>query len=505
MGRFSVPGFSLVWGDNSSRAFADDEDPASGVVSSRSSHKTSSTSNYLDTSNDGYEDWSQQRVCTAREASHATNYGRAFMRLMRQNVVGVGRTRIVIDDEYTQAAWDQFWLRPTLRDWTGEQTANVVLNNALTDGDFFSEWGQSADGKWGIFPRDSLIVNEHNSTGYLGSWYSSLDNSLEGDGPRIIEGIELDRATYAPIAYHLDLAGGIKRVLSVDMIHIFDRRWINQVRGRPAIWQGIQALRDVDNLRGYVADDAKKRSRLAWIFKVKRSLQNHLERIWRRKNPDTEADQEKLLDDYMDQAVNLEPGANLVLDEDVDVDSTQSMGGISGRDYDIIRKHFIGDAGAAMGLQYATMAGDNSDGNFGSQRLGRLQDIGFFETYQGLIKTFLEMLYVGWIVRAQVLDPALSLDAVFRIMQPGWEAIDPTKTAIANKNNLENALTTRSLIAASEHGMDWETEIYPQWKKEKDMIAAVSAGPEDPQTMATIPNTNGHRPTQPRRREYAKS
>ena len=247
---------------------------------------------------------------------------------------------------------------------------------------------------------------------------------------------------------------------------------MNQVRGRPAIWQGIKALQDVDKLRGYVADDVKKRSRLAWIFKVKRSLQNHLERIWRRKNPDTESDNQKLLDDYMDQAINLEPGANLVLDEEIDVNSSQNMGGITGSDYDITRKHFIGDAGANMGLQYATMAGDNSDGNFASQRLGRLQDIGFFETYQGFIKTFLEMLYVGWIMRASELDPGLRLDAVFRVMQPGWEAIDPPKTAIANKNNLAEALTTRTLITASEHGMDWETEVYPQWKKEREMIVA---------------------------------
>ena len=292
------------------------------------------------------------------------------------------------------------------------------------------------------------------------------------------------------------------------MIHIFDRRWVNQVRGRSIIWQGIKALQEVDNLRGYVADDVKKRSRLAWIFKVKRSLQNHLERVWRRKNPETEADNQKLLDDYMDQAVNLEPGANLVLDEEVDVNSSQNMGGITGNDYDITRKNFIGDAGANMGLQYATMAGDNSDGNFASQRLGRLQDIGFFETYQGLIKKFLEMLYVGWIMRASELDPGLRLDAVFRIMQPGWEAIDPTKTAIANKNNLAEALTTRSLITASERGMDWETEVYPQWKKEREMIVAAvltAGGNGAVPPPSSMTDRNGTHPDSGKRREYAQS
>ena len=504
-----TPWFALTWGGptevGSPQGF-EDEDPASGVVASRSTQKTNATNLYL--SGDGYERWGEDRICQAREAAQTTTYGRAFMRLMRQNVVGTGRTRIRVDHAYTQKAWDRFWMKPCLRGWSGEETANVVLNNLMTDGDFFAQWAQATDGMWGIFPRDSLLINDRNSTGYIGSWYSSFDGPLAGDSPRIIEGIELERATYAPIAYHLDLSRGDERVPASEMIHIFDRRWVNQVRGRPVIWQGIKALQDVDNLRGYVADDVKKRSRLAWIFKVKRSLQNHLERIWRRNHPLIEADNQKLLDDYMDQAINLEPGANLVLDEEVDVNSSQSMGGIAGSDYDITRKHFIGDAGASMGLQYATMAGDNSDGNFASQRLGRLQDIGFFETYQGLIKTFLEMLYVGWIMRASELDPGLRLDAVFRVMQPGWESIDPTKTAIANKNNLAEALTTRTLITASERGMDWETEVYPQWKKEREMIVAavLTAGGDGaaPQP-ASITDRNVTYPHSSRRREYAQS
>ena len=507
-----TPWFALTWGapaDTGSPRGFEDEDPASGVLASRSTQKTSTVNFNL--SNDGYEPWGEDRVCEAREASHSTTYGRAFMRLMRQNVVGTGRTRIRIDHAYTQAAWDRFWMQPCLREWSGEETVNIVLNNLITDGDFFSQWVQVPGGMWGIFPRDALLINDRNSTGYggySGSRYDSFDGPLAGGSPRIIEGIELERATYAPIAYHLDLSRGDERVPASEMIHIFDRRWVNQVRGRSIIWQGIKALQDVDNLRGYVADDVKKRSRLAWIFKVKRSLQNHLERVWRRKNPETEADNQKLLDDYMDQAVNLEPGANLVLDEEVDVNSSQNMGGITGDDYDITRKNFIGDAGANMGLQYATMAGDNSDGNFASQRLGRLQDIGFFETYQGLIKKFLEMLYVGWIMRASELDPGLRLDVVFRVMQPGWEAIDPTKTAIANKNNLAEALTTRSLITASERGMDWETEVYPQWKKEREMIVAAvltAGGNGAVPPPSSMTDRNGTHPDSGKRREYAQS
>ena len=81
-------------------------------------------------------------------------------------------------------------MKPCVRGWSGEETTNVVLNNLITDGDFFAQWAQGQDGMWGIFPRDSLLINDSNSTGYIGSWYDSFDGPWAGDRPRIIQGIE---------------------------------------------------------------------------------------------------------------------------------------------------------------------------------------------------------------------------------------------------------------------------------------------------------------------------
>jgi lambda family phage portal protein len=69
----------------------------------------------------------------------------------------------------------------------------------------------------------------------------------------------------------------------------------------------------------------------------------------------------------------------------------------------------------------------------------------------------------------------------------GW--IDPLKEVQAEQVRLENALTTRSQIAAANDGLDWETEIAPQLVEEEALLAQLrsEAGVEAPQAKPLMP------------------
>lgn len=71
----------------------------------------------------------------------------------------------------------------------------------------------------------------------------------------------------------------------------------------------------------------------------------------------------------------------------------------------------------------------------------------------------------------------------------GW--IDPLKEVQAEQLRLQNALTTRSQIAAANDGADWETEIAPQLVEEEALLEQLrrDAGVETPASRETSPPT----------------
>ena len=458
----------LVWGEKplEPMRFSDDAETPAAV---KSSTDIPASKRY---SLGGHQEWSRLAISQSRQAAHETSYGCRFLKVLDQEVVGAMRTRLRLDDENLQRRWNRWWHMPTTCGWSGETLLHVLFRHLTVDGDAIVEWVRTPEG-WLVQPIDPLLLGAAGSNPSMAS-----DARLWGIGGHWVQntysedtGIDVDDATGRPVQYRiLDRDGEERAIPASEVIHVFQHLWIGQRRGLPCFSDvGIKALEQMDCLRSSVADDFRKRAALGLIFRIQRSLSDGLVRLFQRKNPDTDANEQALVDAWMRPGLNMKPGQNLQIPEGVELVEGRRGLSIPGTDYEITHRAFGQDAGANLGMQHATLVGDNSDGNFASQRLGRLADIGLYRMYQNLMYDVVALIYVEWVIREE-----LAADSVrYRIMQPGFEAIDPTKTASAHKINLELGLTTREIIAAETLGLDWNTEIFPQWQREKELLGAM--------------------------------
>ena len=401
------------------------------------------------------------------------------------NVVGDG-LRISFDDKKAQQLWDQ-WITECDTahdlDFYG-LTWLMVYGVALS--------GESLGRRRPRMMRDKLTVPLQIQC-LESDYIASVINRIEGDGSRIVQGIQFDpldrRVAYWLYPYHPGDAFGPlgaasftpKAIPAEDIAHMYEATRAGQVRGVPMLHAVMRVCHD---LLEY------DQSHL-----VNKRVQSNVCAVVTGDDPDDQGFGVEFAgaDGDDDKVRGLEPGAVILARNGKTVsfnNPTQTQGY---SEFKIDRKHDI----AAGGLTpYELASGDLSRVNYSSIRAGLIE-------YRRLVKSFRNRvvipLWVNKVVR-WFLDAAIASGELqdkkytHKCHAPKFEEVDRLKEALANRQLLENGeASLQSLIRSNG---DDPAVIWAERKADKDQaeklglpvpgtavqvaVAEVNAGGGDP-------------------------
>jgi lambda family phage portal protein len=424
--------------------------------------------------------WQRVLVARSREQAANSDHAKAFVRMVRQNVVGPngvmlqaqvknGRGKLDKDiNEGVEAAFS-LWGHRSNCDITGQESWRSIQTScaaaAATDGEFFVRKVYGADaGPWGFALQ--LLETTRCPVEYDRPQYKPGTSFIR-------HGIEFNMYG-RPLAYHFTTLDegeadywfqgrGYIRIPASEIIHGFRKEMTGQRRGLPWMATGLFRLR---NLNGY--EDASiiaariAASKMAWIKFDKDS-----------DGPD--------YDDDNPPEVDVEPGTMGILPRGADIVdwSPQSPSG----EFGPFMKHTLRSIAAGLGVPYNELAADLEGVNFSSIRQGTLDSREHWkELQEWLIEQLIQPVFEAWleysllkgVIKAKgkaIL--ATKVDALRDIMwQPRrWDWIDPSADVDAAVTAKNNFLKSPSTIIR-EQGRDPQTV----WlETARDMRAQVDA------------------------------
>ncbi len=426
-------------------------------------------------------------VARSREQWSNNDYVRAFIRLVRQNVVGPNGVTMQskakkarggqLDKELNAAveAWWQDWARKGNCEVTGQlslrELCNLLTETTARDGEFFVRkiYGEDA-GPHGF----ALQVIDPQR---LPVWYENYRRT--DNGGFIRHGIEFNRYG-RPVAYHFSsteewdayyysyAGNGFVRIPAEQIIHGFVHEMPGQRRGLP--WASTSLFR-LHHLQGF--EDAAVQNARAGATKMGF--------IQYREGFGPEADDDVDVAD----TIEAEPLSFHELPEGAEFKEFAPQ--YPNNEFATFHKAMLRGAAAGMGVLYNNMAGDLEGVNFSSIRQGTLDEREHWkELQQWLIETLLDPVFREWIkyqllagnlkVRGQPV-PATKLDACMcTSWQPRrWQWIDPRADVEAAIKSIRAGLTSFSQVIR-EQGRDPEA-VFEEFAA--DIQAMKDAGIEE--------------------------
>lgn len=443
-------------------------------------------------------------VARSREQWSNNDYVRAFIRLVRQNVVGpqgiAVQTKATTPrgklDKDLNAAVDADWLDFCQKgncEVTGQlsmrELENLVIETTARDGEFFARkvYGDDA-GPHGFAVQ---MIDPMR----LPTWYEEVRN----DGSFIRHGIEFNRYG-RPIAYHFvstdewsayyyTFGGhGFERIPADQIIHGFVHEMVGQRRGLP--WASTSLFR-LHHLQGF--EDAAVQNARASATKMGF--------IQYRDGFGPEADED--LD--VASTIEAEPLSFHELPEGAefkDFNPNYPSG-----EFATFHKAMLRGAFSGMGITYASGSGDLEGVNFSSIRQGTLDEREHWkELQQWLIENFKAIVRVEWL-KWRLLNGAIKVkgkpvpadklaDCKKCAWQPRrWSWIDPRADVQAAIESIRAGLTSISQVIRDQ-GRDPEV-VFIEFAE--DLKAMKAAGIPDEIIAAfllgQVPPPAGDEPT----------
>jgi lambda family phage portal protein len=390
-----------------------------------------------------------QRVIVARSREQCANndYGKAFLRLCRQNIVGPQGITLQaqtkddkgkldkLANEAIEAGWAE-WGRPENCDVTGKRSWRAIqtgcINSAAKDGEFIVRMVYGSDaGPWGFALQ--LIDPQR----------CPVDMNIQGqpNGNFTRQGIRFNRYG-RPLAYFFTTTDeteatysyGGKRYVEVraeDIVHGFLEDMAGQKRGLPWTATGLFAMRQVNAMENAAIVNARVGANKLGFIEWKEGF-----------GPELDEDDELI--------INSEPGEWQVLPEGAQVKETAPN--YPSGEYAPFVKQALRRMAAGFGVLYNNLAGDLEGVNFSSIRQGTLDEREHWkELQEWLIETLIEPVFTrGWLPRALltgrlvVKGRPLKAERIDRYRQVAWQGrrwqwIDPRADvdgAVNSKNNM---------------------------------------------------------------------
>lgn len=426
----------------------------------------------------------------SRHLAQNNDYAKAFMRIVRRNVIGPLGIRLqsaVLQPDGTkdkganrliEAGWVK-WSKKGRCTVDGGlslvEAANLFLETIIRDGEVLIRHTRGRrSGEFGYqfqFISPDLLDDDLN-VGFDGAYAATGFGSVsKADGTEIRMGVERDRAG-KPVAYHLLTSDPgdeyyaaawrkYVRVPASEIQHVFIRDWIGQARGVP--WLHTAGRRLI-LLGGY--EEAEVVAARAAASKMGYKLTT---------DPDAEKGDETADDgnaiEHAEAGTIEVLGPNVTDIKTVDWQHPNSAAGQ-------FMKVFLRGAASGLGVSYNSLANDLEGVNYSSIRQGVLDDRDEWRGLQQfLIDSFYEPIFEQWLGMALTMGalgglPASKFD---KFNSPAWQPrgfqwIDPVKDIEADERAVALRTRTRTQICA-DRGVDFE-DVVDELAAEEEYIKA---------------------------------
>ena len=410
----------------------------------------------------------------ARQLVRDSDFAKAALRAVRNNVVGTGIKRqsqvkmkrgdLLAEEVNTRI--EREWKRWGVADrchaggklsWTDIQRLSIT--STLESGECFIRFIRQPFGNSKIPFALEIIESDLLDDDYSG---------IEKNGNQVRMGVEIDKWD-RPVAYHfLDFHPGdyqfsyantaIKkrvRVPAEEVLHLYLIERPGQTRGMSAFASAIMRLR---NLSGFEESEiVAARATASMMAFVKTPDQDLFE--------DGNYDQESVLDFAPGSIRRLAPGEEMQF-----FSPNRPDDGFSPFVQQMLRA-----VAAGVGCSYTQVSSDFSQSNYSSSRLELLETRAHYRTLQQyVIESLCEKVFSKWLemaVMSGVLDlPGYDIDPERyeegKWLPPAAQFVDPQKEADAYKTLIRSGVMTLSQVVAL-HGGDFDEQMRQREKEVK--------------------------------------
>lgn len=404
----------------------------------------------------------------ARDLQRNNAWARRGADVIVNNVVGWGaQPRPAHKSSVLNETAAALWARWSDSDCDADQSLNfagmtqAVLRAAVVDGEVLvrRRWRRLSDGYTVPLQLQLLEIDY-------------LDTSRDGNGKSgpIIQGVELDgigqRVAYWLFDNHPGSdrpSSASKRYSARDVLHIGRAERPGQLRFVTWFASVISTLKDLDSFEdGELQRQAVAASFAAFITDPQGST-----------DPITGGSNEIKYANG-DVAENIEPGAILNLPLGKEVTFPTPPGTVSGE----FATRNMRRVAAGLGITYEDLAGDYSNVNFSSARMGRIVQAANVRAAQN---TVLEPLYFrpvwDWFVEAAVWAGMLSEPVAADWTHPPLPMLDPAKEVAAATQAIRSGLTSPDdMVRESGGNPDVHWRAYAEAFKRLDELGVVIDG-----------------------------
>jgi lambda family phage portal protein len=399
----------------------------------------------------------------SRDLERNNEYMRRYLQMIRTNVVGESGVRLqlksrngdgsldISGNNIIEGAWSEFCRLggPTV---DGRMSMIDLLNHIASatarDGEVFLRIVRRQDMRFGIGFQvlEPDVVDEQMNQTY-------------NNGNQVRMGVELDKETRRPVAYHIllrhpgdydyvTISSGLKRarIPASEILHIYRPERAEQTRGVP--W-AVSSIPSLKMLSGYMEAElisARTASAKMGFFT-------------------SPAGDEMSADDYENEYTPIysaEPGTFHQLPAGVDFKAYEPSHPTSA--FPEFEKAILRGVASGLGVAYTSLANNLEGTSYSSIRQGALDERDNWRVLQvWLIQHFLDPAYRLWL--EHVMDfrlvPIYGEGKYFKFTQAinwkprGFSWIDPMREMNASIAGLQNGILSHSDIAAS-YGRDAE-------------------------------------------------
>lgn len=286
-----------------------------------------------------------------------------------------------------------------------------------------------------------FITTERGEVKVVALLPEQLDASVNSESPRVVAGVEVDGLGRI-VAYHIRpspddyrAAGQSVRVGAADVVHLFERRWPGQVRGISWLANVATSIVELDALQDAALMKAKASALLCGLIRNIDGASS------------TATDMQALQP--------MEPGALVELPGGTDVvfTPTSDMAAL-----DAFVRHMTRVVAAGVGVPYELVAGDLSQVNYSSAKLGleafkrRVKGIRSSILVAGFLRPLWHRFVTLEILSGRINAPDFARDPkpffAVNFLFPEWAALDPLKEAQADVLLMRAGIRSRQEIIA---------------------------------------------------------
>lgn len=418
----------------------------------------------------------------ARHLAKNNDHAKAFLRLVRRNIVGPGgltlqmqvysRDGAVLDKDANARIEESFdgWSRfgkCTVDAGLGRASLErMLVSTVATDGEVLLRKVRGWKGnKWRfalqLIDADQLPENL-NVAAISGG---AVGGVRIAEGHDVVMGVERD-AWKRPVAYWLRQRNGLEvspavsmdyqRVPAEDVLHIFVPEFIGQVRGAPWFFTGMRRLA---MLAGYEEAElvaARVASSKMGFFT-------------------SEGDDAPAPADGVDASgarfTEAQPGAFDQLPPGVDFKQWDPQHPTEA--YSAFTKSLLRAFASGSGVAYSSLTGDLEGANYSSLRQGALEEREEWRVMQAwLVEQYAERVFEAWLDETLAWGALPTLDPTQfdrwhkpKFVARGWQWVDPAKEIAADEGAVKLGVKTRRQICA-ERGLDF-AEVLEQLALER--------------------------------------